>query len=236
MKQLMQSRNLSPSRSHRSKAAGGVQLKELRQFISETFEMSFMKHLCDDMQHQFVALILHGSPTLSEYILAMIIHGKSNVNLTSLLISKSYVLAMIFSLVEYIVEIYFSPALKEHWWISNAGLAMVVVGEITRKLAIITAGRSFTHLIKVYHEEHHTLVTHGVYKYVRHPGYSGFFIWAVGTQIMLCNPLSTVAFSIVVWKFFASRIPYEEFFLRQFFGSRYDEYSRTVPCGIPFVS
>ncbi|KAL2521688.1 Protein-S-isoprenylcysteine O-methyltransferase B [Forsythia ovata] len=142
---------------------------------------------------------------------------------------------MICSLLEYIVEIYFFPGLKEHWWISNVGLVLVVIGEIIRKLAIVTAGRAFTHLIKRYHEDHHKLVTHGVYRYTRHPGYCGFFIWSVGTQIMLCNPLSTLAFAVVVLRFFQQRIPYEEYFLQQFFGSEYEDYSRRTSSGIPFL-
>lgn len=158
----------------------------------------------------------------SEYILAIGIHGRSNVSLKSLLISKNYLFAMIFSLLEYFVEIVLFPGLKEYWWVSNTGLAMVVIGEVIRKMAIITAGRAFTHLIKVHHEEHHQLITHGVYRFIRHPGYFGFLIWSVGTQIMLCNPISMVAFVIVVWHFFTERIPYEEYFLKQFFGSEYE--------------
>ncbi|KAA8537114.1 hypothetical protein F0562_029592 [Nyssa sinensis] len=187
---------------------------------------------CRQLLQMLLAIIFfHGS----EYILAIIIHGKSNVTLGSLLISKSYVLAMICSLLEYFVELFFFPELKENWWISNLGLAMVVVGEIIRKTAILTAGQAFTHLIKIYHEEHHKLVTHGVYRFVRHPGYCGFFIWSVGTQIMLCNLISTFAFAILVWKFFSKRIPSEEYFLRQFFGSQYDEYASRVSSGVPFV-
>ncbi|KAD6119764.1 hypothetical protein E3N88_11035 [Mikania micrantha] len=128
-----------------------------------------------------------------------------------------------------------SFSFSEIWWISNLGLLMVVVGEIIRKLAIITAGRAFTHLIQRYHEEHHKLITHGVYSIVRHPGYTGFLIWSVGTQIMLCNPISTLAFTVVVWNFFHRRIPYEEYFLRQFFGE-YEEFAKRVPSGIPFVN
>ncbi|XVE90241.1 hypothetical protein DITRI_Ditri20bG0063000 [Diplodiscus trichospermus] len=171
----------------------------------------------------------------SEYILAVAIHGKSNVNLKSLLISKEYVLAMVFSLVEYLFEVLLFPGLKDHLWVSNLGFAMVIIGEIVRKLAIVTAGRSFTHLIKVYREDHHKLVTNGVYAFVRHPSYCGFLIWSVGTQIMLCNPISTIGFVVVLWQFFAKRIPYEEYFLRQFFGGDYEEYSRRVPSGVPFV-
>lgn len=178
----------------------------------------------------FAVFFFHGS----EYLLALSFHGKSNVTLKSLLISQQYILAMILSVLEYLLELYLFPALKEHWWISNSGLLMVIVGEIIRKLAIITAGRAFTHLIQRHHEEHHNLVTHGVYSIVRHPGYTGFLIWSVGTQIMLCNPLSTIAFTLVVWNFFYRRIPYEEYFLRQFFGE-YEEFAKRVPSGIPFV-
>uniref|UniRef100_A0A7N0VFU7 Protein-S-isoprenylcysteine O-methyltransferase n=1 Tax=Kalanchoe fedtschenkoi TaxID=63787 RepID=A0A7N0VFU7_KALFE len=180
----------------------------------------------------FCAIIFfHGS----EFILAVVHHGRSNVTLESLLISKHYVLAMLFSLAEYVIELYFFPGLKSYWWISNSGLVMVVIGEILRKLAIVTAGKAFTHLIKRRREQHHNLVTHGVYKFVRHPGYTGFLVWSVGTQVMLCNPISTAVFLVVVWQFFATRIPYEEYYLRSFFGSQYDEYAERVPSGIPFV-
>lgn len=112
---------------------------------------------------------------------------------------------------------------------------MIIIGEIIRKTPIVTAGRSFTHLIKINHEEHHNLVTHGVYRLMRHPSYCGFLIWSVGTQVMLCNPVSMVVFTVVVWRFFAQRIPYEEYFLKQFFGVQYIEYAENVVSGVPFV-
>ncbi|XP_010067031.1 protein-S-isoprenylcysteine O-methyltransferase A isoform X1 [Eucalyptus grandis] len=188
---------------------------------------------CRQLSQLLLSIIFfHGS----EYVLAVAFHGRSNVTLKSLLISRNYLLAMFFSLVEYLLEISLFPALKECWWISNFGLAMIVVGEIIRKIAIITAGRAFTHLIKIYHEDHHKLITHGIYRFIRHPGYCGFFIWSVGSQIMLCNPVSTIVFAVVVWHFFSTRIPYEEYFLRQFFGREYEEYAQTVPSGVPFVN
>ncbi|GER54834.1 protein-s isoprenylcysteine O-methyltransferase [Striga asiatica] len=196
--------------------------------MTETFNHTAGRQLS---QMLFAVIFFH----CSEYVLALAIQGKNNVSLKSLLISRNYILAMICSLVEYVIEIYFFPGTKEHWSISNTGLAMVVVGEIIRKSAIITAGRSFTHLIRRYHDDDHVLITHGVYKYTRHPSYCGFFIWSVGTQIMLCNPLASVAFALLVWRFFQQRIPYEEFFLRQFFGSNYEEYARRTASGVPFI-
>lgn len=172
---------------------------------------------------------------VSEYLLAIACHGKSKVTTESLLISKDYVLAMVFAVTEYVIELHYFPKLKENQLISNLGFFMVIFGETIRKLAILTAKRAFTHVIQRYHEEHHKLITYGVYGIVRHPGYTGFFIWSVGTQIMLCNPVSSVAFAIIAWGFFYNRIPYEEFFLKQFFGLEYDAYMQRVPSGIPFV-
>ncbi|CAN7080635.1 unnamed protein product [Brassica oleracea var. botrytis] len=175
----------------------------------------------------------------SEYILAIAIHGASNVSLTSLLISKRYALAMLLALVEHLTEITLFPELKQQhtWWVSSFGLVMIIIGETIRKTAIITAGRSFTHLIKTNHheEEDHRLVTHGVYRLMRHPSYCGFLVWSVGTQVMLCNPVSAVLFTVVVWRFFAERIAYEECFLNQSFGVEYVEYAESVASGIPFV-
>ncbi len=35
-------------------------------------------------------------------------------------------------------------------------------------------------------------------RYIRHPGYLGWLVWAVGTQILLANPICTIAFAVVV--------------------------------------
>ena len=52
---------------------------------------------------------------------------------------------MLFSLLEHFIEIFLFPGLKEHWWLSNLGLAVVIVGEIISKTSIIRAGQAFTH-------------------------------------------------------------------------------------------
>eukprot|EP01018_Ginkgo_biloba_P007348 Gb_37860 [translate_table: standard] len=182
-------------------------------------------------QMLFSLLFFHNS----EFALAVIIHGFSNVDLTSFLITKHYIFAMICGIVEYAVESTLVPELKRQWWVSNIGLAMVVTGELVRKAGILTARRSFTHDVKKYHRNDHELVTHGIYRFLRHPGYSGFFIWSVGTQVMLCNPVCAIAYAVVTWRFFAKRIAYEEFFLRKFFGCNYVEYAQRVPSGVPLI-
>lgn len=34
----------------------------------------------------------------------------------------------------------------------------------------------------------------------RHPGYLGWMLWAIGTQVLLINPFCTLAFAVVVRK------------------------------------
>ena len=70
------------------------------------------------------------------------------------------------------------------------GALCVVLGEALRKVAILTARRNFTHLIRTERAQAHQLVRHGVYSLMRHPSYCGWFLWALGTQLLLVNPTS----------------------------------------------
>ncbi len=82
----------------------------------------------------------------------------------------------------------------------------------------------------------HVLVTHGIYQYLRHPSYFGWFYWSIGTQLLLCNPLCTLLYTYVSWYFFASRIPYEEALLVDFYGDQYLRYIASTALGIPFIA
>lgn len=85
-------------------------------------------------------------------------------------------------------------------------------------------------------QENHKLVKHGVYNYMRHPSYVGWFWWSIGTQIILFNPFCIVIYTIVSWKFFHDRISLEEITLLNFFGKEYQDYQQDVPTGLPFIS
>eukprot|EP00897_Mesotaenium_endlicherianum_P006170 jgi/Mesen1/5581/ME000281S04636 len=171
---------------------------------------------------------------LSEFALAFT-YTRHEVSCRSFLISRQYLMAMAVACMEFLVESFLVPSLKTLRTIQMLGLALVILGEAIRKAAYVTARHNFTHDIKHERRPNHQLVTRGIYRYVRHPGYMGWFIWAVATQIMLCNPISTVLFALVSWRFFDDRILYEERLLVQFFGRDYITYAASVPSGIPFV-
>lgn len=86
------------------------------------------------------------------------------------------------------------------------GMAFIVVGQSVRSSAMATAGTSFNHLVQSVKREDHVLVTSGVYAYLRHPSYFGFFWWGLGTQLALGNHVCFVGYAVVLWNFFSTRI------------------------------
>jgi protein-S-isoprenylcysteine O-methyltransferase len=173
---------------------------------------------------------------MSEFLFTALYNHK-DVSTDSFLLNHSleYGIAALASWFEYTIEAFFVPQLKLFRLTFYTGLLLVVFGELFRKLAMYTAGRSFNHYVQEERQSDHVLVTNGVYRLVRHPSYFGWFIWSVGTQILLANPICVVVYAIASWKFFKSRITYEEFHLIKFFGKQYTDYQRRVPSGVPFV-
>lgn len=79
------------------------------------------------------------------------------------------------------------------------------------------------------------LVTDGIYSYIRHPSYFGFFYWSLGTQLVMGNVFCFVAYAWVLWTFFHNRIQHEEARLIEFFKDEYVQYRRRVGTLIPFI-
>jgi len=150
--------------------------------------------------------------------------------------SPAFNVALAAAVFEYAVEALLCPALKLRPWTVCVGFAICVFGQSLRSLAMFTAGANFTHVIAVDKKDEHVLVTNGIYRVSRHPGYAGWYWWALGGQILLGNPICVVAYAVVAWRFFASRVHYEEAKLFEFFGEQYSAYHSRVGTLIPFLS
>lgn len=148
---------------------------------------------------------------------------------------KGYQIAHASAVLEALIEYYCWPWAKHSWRLSIVGLVFIIFGQATRTVAMATAGPNFSHQVALRHEQDHRLVREGVYGFVRHPSYCGFFYWAIGTQIFLLNPFSAVAFTVVLWRFFKDRITKEESLLLSFFHGDYVLYMQQTPSGLPFV-
>lgn len=161
----------------------------------------------------------------------------SNLSFDSFLVNHSveYGVAAAASWAEFWLENWVFPTLKQHQAISLVGLLVCLLGETVRKLAMIHAGTNFNHVVQGTKDENHHLITSGIYSWCRHPSYVGWFLWSVGTQIVLVNPVCFVAYAAVSFLFFRGRIYMEEYTLLHFFGDQYAEYREKVGTGIPGI-
>mmetsp|Transcript_50 Transcript_50/g.107 ORF Transcript_50/g.107 Transcript_50/m.107 type:complete len:204 (-) Transcript_50:1324-1935(-) len=173
---------------------------------------------------------------ISELFLCYWFHGSPKTSWRSTLVSAPYVFTLALAILEFCLEAVFWPDSKGIFPIVLVGALLMAFGELIRKVAIFTAGRSFTHDIATKKTEGHRLVKEGIFKVCRHPSYLGWFIWIIGGQILLTNPVCFVALTSLTWFFFNHRIAYEEHFLREIFPDEYEQFSRDVPwSGIPFA-
>lgn len=165
-------------------------------------------------------------------------YNPTQVSADSFLINHStaYTAAALSSWTEFGLHISLYPRQFNLSSVSYCGLALTLIAQLVRSLAMATAGESFNHLIQRSKKPNHKLITHGVYRYLRHPSYVGFYYWCIGCQLLLANYCHALLFSIVAWHFFARRIAYEEESLCLFFPDDYPRYVARTYSGIPFLT
>jgi len=163
--------------------------------------------------------------------------NRQKVSVDSFLLNNGrvYHMANGLALMEYLLTLYFRPSLKSFPYISFIGIIVVFLGQFLRSAAMIKAASNFSHAVAFRKHAKHQLVTDGVYTWSRHPSYAGFFYWALGTQLVLQNPLSFFLYLVLLMRFFSSRIKAEERALITFFGDAYVSYRKRVGTGIPFI-
>ncbi|KAK6341296.1 hypothetical protein TWF696_008375 [Orbilia brochopaga] len=149
---------------------------------------------------------------------------------------REYTLAHTLAALEYLIE----NLLRTRFaapppWLFLTGASLIIIGQTLRSLAMIHASTSFNHHVAYRKEVGHKLITTGVYSRIRHPSYLGFWLWGLGTQIMLGNPVCFVGYAVVLWRFFSRRIAFEEEYLVRFFGKRYIDYRARTRVWIPFI-
>lgn len=178
---------------------------------------------------------------LEYYITAKYDPAKVSVDSFLLNNGAAYLICHIFAISETLIEYILAPNFKTGSGSTAAqcvirlGYLCMFVGQFSRSWAMATAGSSFSHILQQEKHSNHVLVKHGIYSWSRHPSYFGFFYWAIGTQMILLNPVSFVMFVVILWRFFNHRIKVEEAYLVSFFGEEYIMYREKVPVRIPFI-
>jgi protein-S-isoprenylcysteine O-methyltransferase Ste14 len=114
-----------------------------------------------------------------------------------------------------------------------AGAVVVIGGTALRWMAIRTLGKNFTGSVVI--EETQSLVSHGLYKYLRHPSYTGILLVVFGLGLMMGNFLSLLAITLGLFIGLLYRIRVEEVALCRRFGHSYKDYMAVTKRLIPFL-
>ena len=151
---------------------------------------------------------------------------KKAIDITEILITTSFILAMYVSLFE-------SLQRNHHWQltISIFGTILLLLGTIIRLTGLIQIGKGFS--TKVERTEEQVLVTSGLYRFIRHPLYLATILQTVGSALMLCSYWTWLFITIGIYAVLL-RIKKEELFLSQEF-SAYREYMSKTRKLIPWI-
>lgn len=126
--------------------------------------------------------------------------------------------------------------MKGHLWATLLGLGGTgAIIEIIIGFAFIIGGiiLLFTGWYLIYTaQKKDELVTDGIYRFIRHPQYTGIFLALIGQLIHWPTILTLLIFPVIVVAYYhlARR---EEKVLTQRFGSEYEQYRKRVPMSFP---
>jgi protein-S-isoprenylcysteine O-methyltransferase Ste14 len=114
-----------------------------------------------------------------------------------------------------------------------AGLVLICAGFILSFIAWLNIRKYVSPQFQII--EGHRIVDRGVYRWVRHPIYTGFFLIAAGVPILAHSGAGLVALTLIVTPIWLYVIQKEEEFLLANLGKDYGAYMRRTKRLIPFV-
>ncbi|MEI2266237.1 methyltransferase family protein [Erwinia sp. CGal63] len=130
------------------------------------------------------------------------------------------------------VLIYFSgsfPHTEPQLW---AGALLVLLGCVLRTWAKITLGVHFSHTLRVITD--HQLINHGLFRFIRHPAYSGTILLMAGFGCFLHPDAALLSF-FIFFILAMRRIENEEEMMNASFGQQYTLYKRYSWKLFPFI-
>jgi len=117
-------------------------------------------------------------------------------------------------------------------WLSLVGFMLFIPGLVIYLAARMTLGRLFSKTLVIV--EGHELITHGIYRHVRHPSYTGSILFFLGLPLLF-NSVLGFAIVLPMILLVLLRIPIEENMLLREFGEDYREYMKRTKKLIPSV-
>jgi len=112
------------------------------------------------------------------------------------------------------------------------GLTLFAVGLAVAMIAVFTLKRYYSSTLVI--RKGHQLITHGVYKFTRHPIYFGALIACMGPPVYAASLFGFLTMLVLV-PIVLNRIRMEEIMLTEEFGDAYETYMKSTSKLIPFI-
>ncbi|MCC5889836.1 MAG: isoprenylcysteine carboxylmethyltransferase family protein [Alkalibacterium sp.] len=112
-------------------------------------------------------------------------------------------------------------------------LVIYASGLVVRFWALIMLGNNFSRNVEVSKEQE--LISHGPYKYVRHPSYTGLFLLATAVPLFVGNVLVFILAVALMYVVLNRRMKEEESFMEEVMGERYVRWKNERYKLLPFI-
>ena len=129
--------------------------------------------------------------------------------------------------------IYLPAVLPRNLWMQIAGLVLILAAMGLRIWTRAHMRGLYSGHVEV--QVGHRLVQSGPYHFVRHPGYTGFLLMALGLVVGYSSLIGLFAIPILLLPGLAYRMKVEERLLSEQFGDEYRAYALKTRKLIPFV-
>jgi len=113
-------------------------------------------------------------------------------------------------------------------WVT--GLLLTAIGVAISIWARLSLGSNWSGMVTL--KNNHELIRTGLYRWIRHPIYSGILLGMIGTA-MIRGQLRGVIGIVVVLAAFYFKARREERFLREEFGAQFDEHAKVTGMFLP---
>lgn len=125
---------------------------------------------------------------------------------------------------------WFNWSIETPSWFRWFGIFLMTISFPLSVQVFLTLGENFSPKLEVF--ENHQIVSHGPYKFVRHPMYAVFILCAIGSSMASANLFVTIS-SIGASTALILRIRHEEAMLLKRFGQSYGDYQKRTGAILP---
>lgn len=116
-------------------------------------------------------------------------------------------------------------------WMGWLGVALMAAALLTFARAHQDLKSNWSPTLEIF--KGHTLVTNGIYRYIRHPMYASQWLWVLAQVLLIQNWLAGPIDLIIFIPFYLLRVQAEEKMMLETFGDTYRAYMQQTGAVIP---